>query len=86
MTFPVFAIGYATANALAMILELLHAPLLTIEKSPPSRFCFPAVEANQIGHELPSLCVWCLRINNERSFEFFLRPFSFFARDLCIVF
>ena len=86
LTFPVFAVGDATANAFAIILELLYAPLLTIEECPPGRFCFPAMEANQIGHELPSLCVWRLRVNNERIFEFFLRPLSFFTRDLRVVF
>ena len=44
------------------------------------------MEANQIGHELPSLSVWCLRVNDERIFEFFLRLLSFFTRDLCAVF
>ena len=82
---PVLAVGYATANTFAIVLELLYALLLTIEECPPSRFCFPAMEANQIGHELPSLRVGCLWVSNERGFECFLRALPFFPFNLPIV-
>ena len=44
-----------------------------------------AMLANQIGHELPSLSVWCLWVSNERGFECFLRALPFFSLDLSIV-
>ena len=68
-----------------IILQFLYAPLLTVKECPPGRFCLPAMEANEIGHELPSLCIWRLRVNNERIFECCLRPLPFFTRDLRIV-
>ena len=82
---PVLAVGYATAETFVIVLEFLYAPLLTIEECPPGRFRFSAMEANEIGHELPSLRVRCLWVYNERGFECCLRALPFFTLVLPIV-
>ena len=43
------------------------------------------MEANEVGHELPSLGVWRLRICNERGFERCLRALPFFTLVLPVV-
>ena len=49
---------------------------------PPGRFCFSAMKANKVGHELPSLRVRGLCVRDKRGFEGGLRALSFLTLGL----
>ena len=82
LAYPVLLSATQPPMTFIIILQLLYTPLLTIEKGPPGWFCFPAMEADKVGHELPSFCVWRLWVCNERRFERCLRTLPFFTLDL----